>query len=73
VALKFYEKLLGTNHTQFTIEKADMIRSLIPTVIPSSKPAMLEREVTTEEIRETLFHMPLNKAPSPDGLLSRVF
>jgi hypothetical protein len=73
VALKFYEKLLGTNHTQFTIEKADMIRSLIPTAIPSSKPAKLEREVTTEEIRETLFHMPLNKAPSPNDLLSRVF
>jgi hypothetical protein len=34
VALKFYEKLLGTNHTQFTVDKADRIRSLIPTAIP---------------------------------------
>jgi hypothetical protein len=73
VALKFYEKLLGTNHTQFTIDKADMIRSLIPTTIPSSKLAILEREVTTEEIRETLFHMPLNKAQSPDGYSTDFF
>jgi hypothetical protein len=43
VAVKFYEKLLGTNHTQFTSEKAYKIRSLIPIAIPSSKSAMLER------------------------------
>ena len=73
VAVKFYEKLLGTNHTQFTSEKADRIRSLIPTAIPSSKLAMLEREVTTEEIRDTLFHMPLNKAPGPDGFPTEFF
>jgi hypothetical protein len=47
--------------------KADRIRSLIPIAIPSNKLAMLEREVITEEIRDTLFHMPLNKAPGPNG------
>jgi hypothetical protein len=73
VAVKFYEKLLGSNHTQFTAEKADRIRSLIPTAIPSSKLAMLEMEVSTEEIRDIFFHMPLNKAPGPDGFSAEFF
>jgi hypothetical protein len=47
--------------------KADRIKSLIPIAIPSNKLAMLEREVITEEIRDTLFHMPLNKALGPNG------
>jgi hypothetical protein len=73
VALKFYEKLLGTNHTQFIAEKAVRIKSLIPTAIPSNKLAMLEKEVTTEEIRDTLFHMPLNKVPGLDGYSAEFF
>ena len=60
-------KLLGTNQIQFTKEKEDRIRSLIPTAIPSNKITMLEREVTTEEIRDTLFHMPTNKASGLHG------
>ncbi|XP_059430260.1 uncharacterized protein LOC132163900 [Corylus avellana] len=37
------------------------------------KAAILEKEVTAEEIRETLFHMPANKAPGPDGLSAEFF
>ena len=73
VALKFYERLLGTDHTQFTKEKANRIRFLIPTVIPFKKLAMLERDVTSKEIRDTLFHMPLNKALGPDAYLAEFF
>ena len=34
---------------------------------------MLEREVTTEEIRDILFHMPMNKAPGPNGYSVKFF
>jgi hypothetical protein len=70
VAVKFYEKLLGTNQMQFTKEKADRI---ILATIPSNKVAILEREVTSEEIRDTLFHMPINKAHGPDGYTVEFF
>jgi pimeloyl-CoA synthetase len=63
---QFYEKLLGSNQMQFTKLKVARIRHLIPTVISSDKVANLE-EITTEEIRDTLFHMLANKAPGPDG------
>jgi hypothetical protein len=65
--MKFYENLLRTNQIQFTKEKEDRIMSLIPIAILFNKITMLEREVTTEEIRDTLFHMPTNKAPGPNG------
>jgi hypothetical protein len=34
---------------------------------------MLEKEVTAEEIRDTLFHMKANKAPGPDGFSAYFF
>ena len=43
------------------------IRHLIPTAIFADKAAILENEVTAEEIRDTLFHMPANKALGLDG------
>ena len=49
------------------------IRHLIPTAISADKAAMLENEVTAEEIRDTLFHMPANKAPGPDGFSAEFF
>jgi hypothetical protein len=52
---------------QFTEEKAVRIRHLIPIAISANKAAILENEVIAEEIRGTLFHMPVNMAPGPDG------
>jgi hypothetical protein len=73
VAIKFYEKLLGTNKVHFTEEKAVRIRHLIPTTISADKAAILENEVTAEEIRDILFHMPANKSPGPDGFSAEFF
>jgi hypothetical protein len=57
----------------FTEEKTARIRYLIPTVISDDKVAKLEMEVTAEEIKPTLFHMPSNKAPSLDGYTAEFF
>jgi hypothetical protein len=65
--------LLGTNKIQFTEEKAVRIRHLIPTTISADKAAILENEVTAEEIRDILFHMPANNAPGPDGFSADFF
>ena len=73
MAIKFYETVLGTNKVQFTVEKAVRIRHLIPTIISADKAAILENEVTEEEIGDILFHMPANKAPAPDGSSAEFF
>jgi hypothetical protein len=73
VAINYYKKLLGTSQMKFTNEKAVMIKSLIPIAISTDKADLLVREVTYEEIRDTMFHMPANKAPNPDGYTSEFF
>ena len=73
MVVQFYEKLLGSNQMQFTKVKATRIRHLIPTVISCDKAANLEKEVIAEEIRDTLFHMLANKAPSPYGYSAEFF
>jgi hypothetical protein len=47
----------------FTEKKVAKIRHLIPTVISGEQAAKLEMNVTAEEIKDTLFHMPSDKAP----------
>jgi hypothetical protein len=73
VVVQFYEKLLRSNQMLFTEEKAARIRYLIPTIISGENATKLEMEVTAEEIKDTLFHMPSNKALSPDGYTAEFF
>ena len=58
---------------KFTNEKAVRIRSLIPYAISTNKANMLVKEVTYEEIRDTMFYMPANKSLVPDGYTSEFF
>jgi hypothetical protein len=69
VAENFYKKLLGTDQLLFNESKAARLRQLIPVAIPDDKAVLLEKEITEEENRDTIFHMKTNKAPWPDGFL----
>jgi hypothetical protein len=69
VTKKFYKQLLGTDQRIFNESKADRIRQLILLTIPVEKASLLEKEITEEEIRRTLFSMKANKAPGPMGFL----
>jgi hypothetical protein len=67
VAESFYKKLLGTNQLQFTATKVDRVRHLISVAISTDQAALLEKEITADEIKDALFNMKNNKAPGPDG------
>jgi hypothetical protein len=57
----------------FTEKKVAKIRHFIPTVISGEQAAKLEMEVIAEEIKDTLFHMPSNKAPGPNEYSAKIF
>jgi hypothetical protein len=57
----------------FTNEKVARVKSLIPSATSIDKATLLVREVTYEEVRDTMFHMPSNKAPGPDGYTFEFF
>jgi hypothetical protein len=73
IAERFYKNLLGTTHMVFTKEHAARIQQLISPTISVENCLMLERDVTVEEIKETIFSMQANKAPGPDGYTSDFF
>jgi hypothetical protein len=73
VVESFYKKLLGTNQLQFTATKADRVRHLIFVAISTDQAALLEKEITADEIKDTLFNMKTNKAPGPDGFPMEFF
>jgi hypothetical protein len=73
VAVDFYKNLLGTDQLQFTEAKVARIKQLILVVISSEHASILEKEVSTKEIKDTLFHMKANMAPGSDGFFCKFF
>jgi hypothetical protein len=73
LAEDFYKKLLGTSQMGFSDEIAARITHLISPVVSAESAALLEQPVTAEEIKRTMFSMPLNKAPGPDGFTTEFF
>jgi hypothetical protein len=73
LAEEFYKKLLGTSQMGFSDEFATRITHLISPIVPAESAALLEKPVTAEEIKKTMFSMPLNKAPGPDGFTTEFF
>ena len=53
--------------------KATRIRQLVPVAISTEKAVLLEKAITEEEIKETLFSMKSNKAPGHDGFSAEFF
>jgi hypothetical protein len=73
VTLDFYKNLLETDQLHFNAAKADWIRQLIHVAIFPDLVVNLERDVSVEEIKDTLFHMHANKAPGPNGFHANFF
>ena len=67
MAKNFYKNLLVIDQMIFNEAKADHIRHLILVTISTDKAVLLDKEVTKDEIKETLFHMKSNKASGSDG------
>jgi hypothetical protein len=57
MAVDFYKKLLGTKSTHFSIACVDRVKQLISPIVPAEKASMLDRDVTAEEIKNTIFSM----------------
>jgi hypothetical protein len=73
IAEDFYKKLLGSKQMVFTEENAVRLRQLISPSISAEKASMLDKDVTTEEIRATIFNMKSNKAHGPAGYPTKIF
>jgi hypothetical protein len=73
LAEEFYKKLLGTSQMGFSDEFAARITHLISPVVSAESAALLEKPVTAEEIKKTMFSMPLNKSPCSDGFTTEFF
>ena len=61
VAVDFYKNLLGTNQLQFIEAKTARVKQLILVAISFEHATILEKEVSAEEIKDTLFHLPINR------------
>lgn len=66
LAISFYLKFLGCP-ARADESKLESLSQLIPDGIPEDKNQVLQTDVTTDEIKWSLFSMKRNKALGPDG------
>ena len=66
-AANYFQGILGSTDLTSSPASTEDLRSLLPFRCTDLQQNYLKREVTAAEIKATLFSMPLNKSPGPDG------
>lgn len=73
IAEEYYKKPLGSNNVVLYAVKAAKVQQVINRTVYADQSSLLVGEVTTEEIRKTLFDMKSNKAFGSDDFTSDFF
>lgn len=66
-AADYFQGILGSNDLPVSSAMTEELRNLLPFRCSDLQQDYLKRPVTAAEIKATLFTMPLNKSPGPDG------
>lgn len=72
-AVRFFSAFLNQSPDDYTGASIDELKELLTFRCTVEDCALLEAEVTEEEIRRVIFAMPTNKSPGPDGFPSEFF
>lgn len=64
--VNFFQELLGKESTPLSVADCDLISSLSTFNCTTEMKKMLIVEVSATEIKETIFALPVHKAPGPD-------
>jgi len=67
IAVDHFHSLLGSPAVDQAIPDLESVESVISSKISSQQALLLERDITDEEILNTLKHIKKNKSPGPDG------
>ncbi|KAF8116978.1 hypothetical protein N665_0013s0037 [Sinapis alba] len=66
-AADYFQAILGTTDLPLSYATTEELGSILPFRCTELRQDYLKREVTAAEIKATMFSMPLNKSPGPDG------
>ncbi|KAG7536572.1 Reverse transcriptase domain [Arabidopsis suecica] len=72
-AVRHYKSFLQDQQVDIEVPSVNFISQLVSFRCTSEDAARLVQPVSAEEIRETMFSMPLNKVPGPDGFTVEFF
>ena len=72
-AVAFFQKLLGTVDPGVTGISQGLLEELLIAHLPSDAVHDLSKQITSEEIRSTMFSINGDKAPGPDGFSAQFF
>ena len=72
-AKRYFKEFLTIKPVEYEEWPPNQIKDLLQFQCDEEDKLMLTKEVTEEEIRKTLFSMPVNKSPGPDGFTCEFF